>query len=121
MSVIDSAKDIYDLLKKGATLELQEKLMRLREDALALQEENITLKENLQKAESELSKRQQLSFENDVYWTKDAEGAKTGLFCPICHDASGKLIRLHSTIDRMAQTDWICLKRERTFGKFHGN
>jgi len=37
-------KDIVELLKKGATIEAQEKIMELREAALELQEENISLK-----------------------------------------------------------------------------
>jgi len=41
---LPSYKDIVDLLKKGATIEAQEKIMELRESALELQEENINLK-----------------------------------------------------------------------------
>ncbi len=42
MSLIDTAKDIYELAKRGATLELQEQLIKMREEALTLQEENLT-------------------------------------------------------------------------------
>ena len=34
MSIIETSKDIFDLVKKGATIELQERLMELREEAL---------------------------------------------------------------------------------------
>ncbi len=43
MGVIDTAKDIYDLVKKGATIELQEKINQIREEAINLQSENIIL------------------------------------------------------------------------------
>lgn len=38
-----SYKEIVALLKKGATIEAQEKIMELREAALELQEENVRL------------------------------------------------------------------------------
>ena len=44
---LPSYKDIVDLLKKGATIEAQEKLMELRKYALELQEENINLKNQI--------------------------------------------------------------------------
>ena len=40
MSAIPSYKDIVDLIKKGATLEAQERVMELREAAISLQDEN---------------------------------------------------------------------------------
>lgn len=48
--------EITDLLKKGATLEAQEKIMELREFALQLQEENIELKNQLKIKEELLNK-----------------------------------------------------------------
>ena len=44
---LPSYKDIAELIKKGATIEAQEKIMELRESALALQEENINLKNQI--------------------------------------------------------------------------
>lgn len=40
-----SYKDIVDLIKKGATIEAQEKIMELREAAVELQDENISLRQ----------------------------------------------------------------------------
>ena len=34
MSIIDTAKDVYALVTKGLTIDLEEKLMELREQAL---------------------------------------------------------------------------------------
>jgi len=39
MAIIDTSKIIVELAKKGMTIELQEKIMQLREEALELQEE----------------------------------------------------------------------------------
>lgn len=45
MSIIDTAKDIYSLAAKGLTIDLQQELMELREQALELQEENFVFAE----------------------------------------------------------------------------
>ena len=44
MSVIDTARSIFLLARRGATLELQQHILKLREEALALMEENRQLK-----------------------------------------------------------------------------
>jgi DNA-directed RNA polymerase subunit RPC12/RpoP len=45
---IPNIKEIFELMKKGATLEAQQKIMELKETVLSLQEENLELKkENL--------------------------------------------------------------------------
>ena len=56
-------KDIVELLKKGATLEAQEKIMELREAALALQEENIDLKNEVIELKEQVRKLE--SFEGE--------------------------------------------------------
>lgn len=116
MAIIDTAKDIYDLVKKGATIELQEKIMTLREQALSLQEENITLKSQLADTTRKLEEREQLLFEDGLYWMRQPDGAKVGPFCPTCHDSDGKFIRLHDGRNRTCQTPWICLQCEGIFG-----
>lgn len=44
---IPSYKEILMLLKKGATIEAQEKIMQLRETLIELQEENIKLRNTI--------------------------------------------------------------------------
>lgn len=44
---LPSYKDIIELIKKGSTIEAQEKIMELRESALELQEENLDLKNQI--------------------------------------------------------------------------
>jgi hypothetical protein len=56
-------KDIVELMKKGATLEAQEKIMELREAALDLQEENINLKNKVLEIEEKVRKLE--SFEGE--------------------------------------------------------
>lgn len=56
-------KDIVDLLKKGATIEAQEKIMELREATLDLQEENISLKNQILELQGKVRKLE--SFEGE--------------------------------------------------------
>lgn len=105
---------IADLLKKGATLEAQEQIMKLREAALELQEENLALREELRKLREERQLAESLEFAQGVYW-RMKDGQQTGPFCPRCYDEHHKLIRLHSGLDRMARTKWLCLVCENTF------
>jgi uncharacterized protein with PIN domain len=56
-------KDIVELLKKGATIEAQEKIMGIREAALELQEENISLKNQILELQEKI--RQLEAFEGE--------------------------------------------------------
>jgi len=47
-------KDIIELIKTGATIEAQEKIMELRQSALDLQEENIELRNRILELEAKL-------------------------------------------------------------------
>ncbi len=88
-------KDIMDLIKKGSTLEAQEKIIELREAALELQEENLNLKEELGELKRKLKEQETLSFDGDVYWQKGEEH-KEGPFCPKCYDTKAQKVRLHT-------------------------
>jgi tRNA(Ile2) C34 agmatinyltransferase TiaS len=103
MSIMDTAKDVLELVKKGATIELQERLMQLREEALVLQEENIKLKETVQALEKEREIEQELVYEQPYYWrVKDDQ--KEGPYCQKCYDSDKHLIRLQA----QGQGEWIC-------------
>jgi hypothetical protein len=86
-------KDIADLVKKGATVEAQEKIMELREAALELQEENLELKEQLNAIEKLLLDKSHLEYKAPFYW-KISGDEKDGPFCQQCYDNSDKQIRL---------------------------
>jgi ribosomal protein L37E len=66
---LPSYKDIVELVKTGATIEAQERIMELRQAALDLQEENMRLRNRV----SELEKQ--------VKTLERAEGEP----CPRCH------------------------------------
>ena len=74
--VIPSIEKIFELIKRGATIEAQEEIVRLRETAVSLQEENLELKKE------NFSLKQQIEkYEN-----------YTGERCPKCNKPTWKII-----------------------------
>lgn len=95
MSLFPNYKEILDLIKKGATVQAQEEIMKFREVALTLQEENTKLREKIKELEAKLSEKEKVVWEPPFYWVKE-EGAKEGPFCQQCYDSETKLIRLQN-------------------------
>ena len=96
MSIVDTAKDVYEVVKKSATLEVQEKLMRLREEALELQEENLALRSQVKELQDALETDQNLIWDGTVYWLELTDGDRDGPFCQKCYDSGKTLIRLQN-------------------------
>ena len=115
--MIPKYKDIVDLIKKGATVEAQEKIMELREAALELQEENVELKSRIKGLEEELQIKETLEYSGSTYWLWKEDDAgdftiKDGPFCQRCYDAEQKLIRLQDWNEA-----WCCMNCEKTYEK----
>ncbi len=111
MSLIETTKIAYELAKKAANIELQEKLMEMREQALELQEENVALKKRIGALEEHLAMRDKIIWDEvkQVYWLGVEK--KDGPYCPHCWDANGTLIRLQQfTTVRGGQRryEWTC-------------
>ena len=64
-------KDIVELIKKGATVEAQEKIMALREAAIQLQDENQALRDKIRLLENDLEIKAKLEWEKPYYWLVD--------------------------------------------------
>jgi len=87
---IPNYKDIVELLKKGLTIEAQEKIMELREAAMELQEQNLALRERVVALESELKQSKNLKFDGGLYYMHGDPDP----FCPLCYERDKKLIHL---------------------------
>ena len=94
--MLPNYNEIVDLLKKGSTLEVQEKILELRAATLNLQEENLALRQKVNSLESQLKDNETLNYEAPFYWRK-SEGKKDGPFCQQCYDNKDKKIRLQSS------------------------
>ena len=100
-------KEILDLVKKGATVEAQEKIMELREFAIELQEENLQLKEDIALLKSKAKLKEVLTFKDGVYFQEN-ENELIGPFCPKCNDSEQKQIRLHESVGMYSIKMWNC-------------
>ena len=105
MSIIDTAKDAYDLAKKGMTIELQEELLKMREEALALQEENLELRKKVQQLEQKQDLSEKVKWEKPHYWIEDGD-KRDGPYCQKCYDGHKKLVRLQGGRNDL----WDCLE-----------
>ena len=118
MSIIDTAKDVYELAKKGATLELQEQLIKMREEALALQQENLALKTRIKELEEARAIQESLSFDGTVYWKHLPDGEKEGPYCQRCYDVESRLVRLQShwyTFEGRRHDSWQCKACDKSY------
>jgi hypothetical protein len=104
-------KDIVDLIKKGETVEAQERIMELREAVIELKDENSSLHQRVQSLEEELRIKGQLKFEKTVYWLLEDEG-KTGPFCQCCYDIDKKLARPQDY-----GSNWYCVACKQGYEK----
>jgi len=102
---IPKASEIIELIKKGATIEAQEKIMELREAVLELQEENHALKNKINELEKKLEIKKKLIFDGSVYWFKGKK--REGPFCQRCYDVNQKLVRLQD-ISWHDIKSWYC-------------
>jgi hypothetical protein len=109
-------KDIIELVKKGSTLEAQEKILELREAAIELQEENIELKEQVSNLTLELKTKVEMVFNGHVYY-KQTDDLKDGPFCPCCFDSNKKTIRIHPVHYMHHDPQWQCKVCESRYSK----
>ena len=90
---IPSYRDIVDLLKKGATIEAQEKIMELRVAALAIQEENFTLREENRGLKEAAAVAATLVRDGNCYF-RESDVDRKHPYCLACWDADRKLVSL---------------------------
>ena len=92
--ILPTYKDIQELLKKGLTLEAQEKIMELREGALDLQEQKLALEQRVKELEEALVIKGELVREKNVYYRVLADGKRDGPYCLSCWDGDRKLVNI---------------------------
>lgn len=63
MTLLPNYKDIIDLIKKGSTIEAQEKIMELRQAALTIQEENVHLRNRILELEAKVKELESIDGE----------------------------------------------------------
>ena len=102
-SILES---LTDLVKKGATLDLQEKIVDLREYIISLKDENISLKEENLTLKMQIEAVQEFKLKEGLCW-KDGDDVP---FCQKCLDGSRKRIHLQVWSD-----GWKCFECDKYY------
>ncbi len=108
----DNLEAVYELAKRAANLELQEKIMGLREQVLEIENENLHLRLKNKELEEGLKLKEQLNFDGRIYWLHKENGSKEGPFCQVCKDKASIMTRLQSYPYK-----WSCLVCKNTYEK----
>lgn len=88
MSIINTTKDLIDLAKKGAIVELELRLVCMQEAELELREEIVKLKTELASIKEAAKTNETLEYNNGTY-------IKDGVrYCQLCWDSKNILVRL---------------------------
>ena len=95
-------ESLTELVKKSATLDLQEKIVALREYIVSLKDENITLKEENQNFKQQLKLENEYTLREGFMWKE----GDTVPFCQKCLEADKKPIHLQKWSDGR----WSCLE-----------
>jgi hypothetical protein len=119
MSIISTTKELIDLAKKGATVELELRLVRMQEKELELREELVQLKSERAEADKQKAVEKELELREGVYFR---EGKP---YCQLCWDSEKQLINLQSKDAQRfdeygnaydSYTYFLCLKCKCTYG-----
>ena len=93
MAIFDEIKSIASVLQEAGKieqyrqiLEVQSQLLQMQNDLGKISRENYELKEKLRTKEN-------IVFQNNVYWTKGTTGEMDGPFCSRCWDKNRDLLR----------------------------
>jgi len=97
---------LTDLVKKTATLDLQEKIVSLREYIISIKDDNISLKEENQTLKLEIATEQEFTLRDGLCWKEGDEIP----FCQKCLDGSRKRIHLQRWGD-----GWKCFECDKYF------
>lgn len=93
MSIISTTKELINLAKKGATVELELRLVRMQETELELKEEIYKLKQELFNIKETIQTNEALEFRDGMYIKNDER------YCQVCWDSKNTLVRLQPCED----------------------
>jgi hypothetical protein len=94
MSIYDGMKEIISTIQKIDNIELYRQILDLQKEVLGVVSENTELKGKLANAQEELSRKRELRFEFNAYWTGDTLETADGPFCAPCWDTKKQLVRM---------------------------
>lgn len=107
MSLIETAKDVVELVQKADNIDLMRKVLQLQQEAMEQQEAIHRLTEELRDARAKLAQREAMSWDHNVYWRGDGKG-REGPFCPKCLDGEERIARMANLEADIYGFVWKC-------------
>lgn len=105
MGWYEAIKDALTVADNFKNADLIRRLVDVQMEGAKLAEENGRLRQELADLREQARTRQQMQYENNVYWRQTTEGKREGPFCPKCLDGNNKPSRMSDFSDFHA---WIC-------------
>jgi ClpP class serine protease len=93
MSVLDTAKQVVELVQKADNIELYRKILDLQAELLKLVDDNGALRDQVKALREQLVLKANLRFRGNRYWSVREDGKEEGPFCPTCWDIDQRLVR----------------------------
>jgi hypothetical protein len=104
MGVIDTVREVADLVKQVGDINLNRKIVTLEKEVHELTRTNIRLETLLTEAQELLQKRKDLKFREPFYY-EDGDGTP---YCPACWSANNIAVHLHFVFENQEDTRWDC-------------
>lgn len=105
MGWYEALKDALTAADRLRDAELKQKLADVQVECAKLAEENARLRQELIDLRQHVRTRQEMQYQDDVYWRQSGQGKREGPFCPKCLDGEGKAARMS---DRSDDEYWRC-------------
>ena len=96
MGIFDNLKSIGKILQEAGKIEQYKQIIEAQKELLEMQKKITELEGEIEKLKAKLKIKENLIYENNVYWIKIDEKNKDGPFCSRCWDKDKNLIRMHS-------------------------
>jgi len=116
MSVLESAKEIADLIKKIGDIELYRKIVELEGQLIELTRQNRELEERCKGLQKQLAFSKTLTFKSPVYYAE----ADSIPYCPTCWEKDAKALHLEGPTRDDGDTFYRCLVCENVFFTHRG-
>lgn len=105
MGWYEAFKDLLAVADRLRDAELKQRLADVQMEGARLAEENARLRQELIELREQLRTRQEMQYQDNVYWRQSGQGSREGPFCPKCLDGDGKPARMS---DRADDDFWRC-------------
>ena len=94
MSIVENIKSVASTIQQIDNIELYQKILEVQKEAIDLLNENRELKEERAELLNKIKIKDQLLFDDNLYWLVEDNGKRNGPFCSRCWDVDQKLVRM---------------------------